>query len=543
MMSNLITIATASAAIAYSVVAGIHAVASSESAFSSTSFTSPSFGIAHYCFINKSKQVTCIGNNEYKQLGHHGPSDGITSYSPADVSIPTVSFPEGRSVKSFSCGGYHCCSVMDDNSGMCWGNNEHGQIGAYDSSVGWTINIVNVVDFGKQHYPIDFTLGKDHSCLRFDNHKIKCFGRNDAGQLGYEDRRSRGRSSNTMGENLEFVDVDDVLSLHSSSESDHNCAILLSQKLKCWGHNGYAQLGYGDTANYGDIPNTMGSHLTEINLGTESRVKQVTLGKFTTCGLRLDNILKCWGMSSIRHLGVTLSESGFVYMNSDDVQNAENKIKSSSIHGKHICLLDIDGKSVKCFDNNLFKKFDPINEKENKGKLIDMDFTDKSKVKIASLGGSSDYLCAIFSNNEIICKDLSNLNSKIVASVDRRQLTEISKVPTGSPARMPSPDPSNAPTFKPFGPTSSPISQTNSPTRKPSKAPSAPPAGNPSTTACAYTDKKSCKKDKTCIWAKVGKKKQCTLVSCSSALDAPACKKLKAVCKWDSGTSTCNNKQ
>ena len=47
-----------------------------------------------------------------------------------------------------------------------------------------------------------------------------------------------------------------------------SCAILYGGVIKCWGRNEYGQLGLGDTSNRGDGPGEMGDNLPVVDLGT-----------------------------------------------------------------------------------------------------------------------------------------------------------------------------------------------------------------------------------------------------------------------------------
>ena len=50
----------------------------------------------------------------------------------------------------------------------------------------------------------------------------------------------------------------------------HTCAILDNDTVKCWGRNNEGQLGLDDTNHRGDGPNEMGNSLTAVDLGTVS---------------------------------------------------------------------------------------------------------------------------------------------------------------------------------------------------------------------------------------------------------------------------------
>lgn len=93
------------------------------------------------------------------------------------------------------------------------------------------------------------------------------------------------------------------LALHSNGS--HTCARLrISGALKCWGYNGYGQLGLGDMQNHGDTQNDMGTKLLPVNLGIGRSAVQVVAGVDHTCA-RLDNLqVKCWGENLYGQLGI-----------------------------------------------------------------------------------------------------------------------------------------------------------------------------------------------------------------------------------------------
>ena len=75
----------------------------------------------------------------------------------------------------------------------------------------------------------------------------------------------------------------------------NNCALLDDHRVKCWGENGYGQLGLGDTMNRGPDPAGMGDNLPTVDLGTGRTAKSVTAGFQGTCAILDDDELKCWG--------------------------------------------------------------------------------------------------------------------------------------------------------------------------------------------------------------------------------------------------------
>eukprot|EP01083_Nonionella_stella_P306218 1071485_1 len=83
----------------------------------------------------------------------------------------------------------------------------------------------------------------------------------------------------------------------------HTCALSTANKVKCWGWNLYDQLGYGDTNNRGDEANEMGAILLEIDLGTSFIPMQIVAGWYHTCALSTTHKVKCWGYNGYGQLG------------------------------------------------------------------------------------------------------------------------------------------------------------------------------------------------------------------------------------------------
>ena len=141
--------------------------------------------------------------------------------------------------------------------------------------------------------------GGDHNCIIASNHLIKCWGKNDYGQLGYGDKISRGTEIKQMGNHLPFIDLGfdfEYQVLQIVAGAAHTCARLDNNKIKCWGINNEGQLGYGDEENRGDEPYEMGNNLTYVNLGTNKTAIYIASGVNHNCViLSPENKIKCWG--------------------------------------------------------------------------------------------------------------------------------------------------------------------------------------------------------------------------------------------------------
>ena len=93
---------------------------------------------------------------------------------------------------------------------------------------------------------VQVVCGWHHTCVIMSDNQIKCFGRNDFGQLGYGDTLNRGKNANEIGNALAFVNVTGTSGLHVlkvAAGDLHTCVLLSNNRVKCFGYNGYGELG------------------------------------------------------------------------------------------------------------------------------------------------------------------------------------------------------------------------------------------------------------------------------------------------------------
>lgn len=167
----------------------------------------------------------------------------------------------------------HACAVLGDRV-KCWGRNAAGQLGVGDrddrgDSPGEMGDQLPIVNLGAGRRATAIALGSQHSCALLDRGEIKCWGDGTVGQLGQGDRRPRWRMDD-LGDALRAVDLGaSRTAIAITAGLYHTCALLDGGEVKCWGDNRFGQLGIGEPGNRGDEPNEMGDALPIVDLGED----------------------------------------------------------------------------------------------------------------------------------------------------------------------------------------------------------------------------------------------------------------------------------
>jgi alpha-tubulin suppressor-like RCC1 family protein len=106
-----------------------------------------------------------------------------------------------------------------------------------------------------------------HTAVLFNDGTVKCWGYNNEGQLGYGNIEDLGDEAGEMGNNLPVVDLGiGRTAVQIAAGGNHTVALLDNGTIKCWGRNDRGQLGYGDTESRGDEAGEMGNILPAVDL-------------------------------------------------------------------------------------------------------------------------------------------------------------------------------------------------------------------------------------------------------------------------------------
>ncbi len=227
-------------------------------------------GNEHSCALLDRAIIKCWGDNSVGQLGLGDASVRGNDSAEMGKDLPVVDLGTGRTATALAAYFLHTCALLDHGQVKCWGKNDFGQLGLGDTTnrgdnAGEMGDALAPVSLGSERTAIGIRTGASHTCALLDNRQVKCWGANFKGPLGMGDKLQRGGNPGEMGDDLPAVDLGiapPVTAIVASAF--HSCA-LLGNKVKCWGYNYKGQLGLGDMQNRGDYPGEMGNNLSFVS--------------------------------------------------------------------------------------------------------------------------------------------------------------------------------------------------------------------------------------------------------------------------------------
>ncbi len=229
------------------------------------------------------------------------------------------------SIISLDAGATHSCAIISDGTVRCWGRNQYGQLGN-----GTTVDSLSPVATTALTGARSISSGLEFTCATLVDGLVKCWGRNSHGQLGNNSTVDAQAPSQVSGiTNASKVSVANY----------HACAVTTAGEVRCWGNNTYGQLGNGNTTN----------SLIPVTVTGISNISNISVGLWHSCANTTTGMVYCWGSNADGKLG-----NGNTIHSSTPVQvSSLNSATWISLGQNHSCALRNDGK-VFCWGGNDF---------------------------------------------------------------------------------------------------------------------------------------------------------------------------------------------
>jgi alpha-tubulin suppressor-like RCC1 family protein len=266
------------------------------------------------------------------------------------------------------------CALTTHGAVKCWGYNGLGELG--DGTNADRHAPVDVVGLGSGVVAI--AAGTDQMCALTETGAVKCWGYNNAGQLGDGSTISRSTPVDVVGLGSGVASI--------GAGFAHTCALTVAGGVKCWGDNTYGQLGTGSPGGR-TVP-------TDV-VGLASGAKALWVGDYATCVTLVDGTFKCWGLTFSELLPDGSYPSRFSPIT---VGGVAPDVVSVSIGSAHACVVAASG-AVQCWGDSTY------------GELGNGTFTG-STVPVTPLGLSSGmaaieasyyYTCALTGAGGVKC--------------------------------------------------------------------------------------------------------------------------------------------
>ena len=248
--------------------------------------------------------------------------------------------PQARSCVSSQivAGNEHTCVLFDVGRVRCWGSNAWGQLGYGNTEqLGDDEAPSGAGDAQLGGRAIRIAAGGQHTCALLEGGDVRCWGRGTEGRLGLGDEENVG--DDELPTDRAIVDLGEP-ALQIAAGGAHTCALLEGGRIRCWGTNQNGELGNADTESIGDDePPRLG---LDVDLGGEAT--SVVLGGANGCATLSSGHARCWGILDFRFVepdGVrSPAEEGDLPL--------PGQVEQISLGGSSSCAL-IEGGALRCW--------------------------------------------------------------------------------------------------------------------------------------------------------------------------------------------------
>lgn len=345
------------------------------------------------------------------------------------------------------------CILTRRGTVRCWGDGNRAKIGY---GLGWlgALEGPDVGDVPLGGRATAMIAATHFACALLEAREVRCWGDDFRAQLGYGVRGHIG--DDETPEDAGPVPVGGRVVAIGTGDA-RVCVILDGGRLRCWGWNVAGQLGYGSAV----TEVLVGDDETVADIGdvpVGGRVVQVVGGRLWTCALLDDGRVRCWGINSEQwdpetretgqNYGLGYGRShGFTSPIGDDETPADvgdlplpGRAVKLAAGGYHACALMEDG-AVRCWG---FNGFGALGHGRGHLHHIGDDETAASTIPLWFPGPVADivagyfHTCALLEEGDVYCWGLPDRGALGYGNSERigddETAVSAGPVPLGGPA-------------------------------------------------------------------------------------------------------------
>jgi alpha-tubulin suppressor-like RCC1 family protein len=294
----------------------------------------------------------------------------------------------------------HTCLTTSNGGVKCWGKNNKGQLGngtTDSSTISVSVEGLNEEVFSAitGHKTSFLSFYSAQSCALFKSGKVACWGYLPGTSDSY-----------TIPKYID--ELQDAAQI--SGSYGHICAVLKNGRVMCWGHNEHGALGNGSSADYG-YP-VMADTLAGL-------ASWVATGDQFTCAVMRDNgTVSCWGNNQYGTLGNGTVVNSYMPMQVLGIRSATQVTAGY----EHACALLQSG-DVKCWGNN---EYGQLGDGSMRNSSIPVDVTGMGE-PVASITAGRYHTCALTRGGGAKCWG-SNTKGQLGDGTTRRRYSPVDVV-------------------------------------------------------------------------------------------------------------------
>lgn len=276
-------------------------------------------GGSYACAVLSDQTARCWGGNGTSwALGGGGEDRGR---------IVTVASPSGEDALTgltrIAAGGPHTCAATEEGVAYCWGAAQYGEVYAPFGGSAVPVAPQSDLEF------VDVAAGVRTSCFQSNDGHVSCLG---IGPFGTDSTENRELVQMPLPQDEDGNWSPRVLDVEVDESA--RCMLFEDGSMRCWGANGYGQLGDGSTDHSIGLVEVMG--LNDI--------VAMDAGYGRACAVQEGGKVYCWGSNANGEVGDASLFGSTVPVRVPDVSDAIDVVSGSN----HSCALHDSGK-VTCW--------------------------------------------------------------------------------------------------------------------------------------------------------------------------------------------------